>query len=211
MDKIVVIGSGGHAGVVIDILEEMNKYQIVGIITNDIFPNSKFNNYDILGDDSALQSLIMNGINKVAIGIGGFNNNVLRKEIFCKLKEIGFEIVSIIHPKTVIAKSTQIDEGSVIFAGVVINPNVSIGKNVIIATGATIDHETVIKDHVLVSAGVTVGANDIIQEGALLALGSNIISDITVGRNVLIGAGAVVVKDCLEPGTYLGIPARKVK
>ena len=211
MDKIIVIGSGGHAGIVIDILEEINKYQIVGIITNDIFPDRRFANYTVLGNDSVLQELKENGINKVAIGIGGFKNNVLRKKIFNKLKAIGFEIVTAIHPKTVVARTAKIGEGSVIFAGVIINPNVIIENNVIVATGSTIDHETVIKNHVLISAGVTVGANDIIEEGVLIALGAKIVSGIRITKDVLIGAGAVVVKDCLKKGMYLGIPARKIK
>ena len=208
-EKIILLGSGGHAGIVLDIIEEMDVYNIVGVVTKEEIPAGKFNGYKILGDDNVLTELLKDGITKAVIGVGGFKDNVSRKKIFTKLKEMSFEIVPAIHPKAIISRSVTINEGMVAFAGVVINPNVRIGNNVIIATGATIDHETELNDHVLVSAGVTVGANSYIREGALLALGSKIISGVTVGRNVLIGAGAVVVKDCIEPGTYLGTPAKK--
>lgn len=207
--EIIILGSGGHAKIVIDILGKLDTYEIVGVVTKGT--DCEFCGYPILGDDAVLPKLYKKGIRNCSMGIGGFTNNSLRKKIFLKGKKMGFNFISAIDPTAIISKTASIGEGVVIFAGVVINPEVLIGNNVIVATGSTIDHESRIEDHVLVSAGVTVGANDLIKEGALLALGSNVISGVTVGENVLVGAGAVVVKDCLEPGTYLGVPARRVK
>ena len=210
MEKLAIVGAGGHAKVVLDILKEMNNYEIVGVTTNEISDKKDFCGYPILGDESILSDLIVNGVTHVAIGVGGFRNNYSRQHVYAKVKAIGFQIVSAVHPSAVISKTVVLGEGNVIFLGVCINTDAHIGNNVIIATGSTIDHETTIEDHVLVSAGVTVGANVLIQEGALLALGSKVVSRVKVGRNVLIGAGAVVVKDCLEEGTYLGIPATRI-
>lgn len=210
-ERIILLGSGGHAMVVLDILEEMRKFDIIGVVTKNTLDNKTFMNYKILGNDDILSELYQQGIKKIAIGIGGFKNNSLRKNIFIKIKKIGFHAVTVIHPKAIISKTVKIGEGSVIFPGVIINSFAKIGDNVIIATGSTVDHNTIIGNHVLVSAGVTVGANNIINEGALLALGSKVISSVTIGSDVLIGAGAVVVKDCLAPGIYLGIPAKVIK
>lgn len=210
-DKIIVIGSGGHARIIIDIIEEVGKYEIDGIVTNDIFPNNMFDGYEILGNDEILDDLYKKGYYELAMGIGGFRDNKLRSAIFNKCKKIGFEFVTLIHPAAVISRTAKLGEGCVLFAGVIINPNTIINDNVVLATSATVDHDTVIKSHVLVSAGVTVGANDVIEEGVLLALGSKVISGVRIGKNILVGAGAVVVKDLEEPGIYLGIPAQKVR
>lgn len=207
---VVLIGSGGHAKIIIDLVELANLYSIVGVTTID--PEIEtFNNYPVLGGDDVLPSLWGDGIRHAVIGIGGFTNNKLRKSIFEKLKSMGFEIVVTIHPSAVIARDVLIGEGSVLFAGVVLNPGVSIGKNVIIATGSTVDHETLIADHVLVSAGVSIGADVRIEEEALLAIGSTVVSGKKIGRNSLVAAGAVVVRDVEDGIAVAGVPAIQKK
>ena len=37
------------------------------------------------------------------------------------------------------------------------------------------------------------------------------IDKISVCDNVIIGAGAVVIEDIMEAGTYVGIPAKRIK
>lgn len=207
-EKVVLLGSGGHAKVVLDILEEMDNYEIIGVTTHEKGNKDNFRGYPILGNDEVLQDLINQGLRHVAIGVGGFIDNALRRKIFSKVKMLGFMVVSPIHPSAVISKSVLLGEGNVIFPGVVINTDVHIENNVIIATGATIDHESIIEDHVLISAGVAVGANCLIQEGALLALGSKIISGLKVGQNAFVAAGAVVVKDMDDNAKVFGVPAR---
>ena len=208
---VLIMGSGGHATVVIDILEEMGIYNIVGIVANGMKVGSLFQGYPIIGDEDILQIYFNKGITNMAMGIGGFKNNNLRKEFFFKFKEIGFKLVNAIHPSAIISKKVVLGEGVVVFQGVLINTSVNIGDNVIVATGASIDHETSVGSHTLVSAGVTVGANDSIGEGVLLALGSKVVSALKIENNILVGAGAVVVKDCLEQGMYLGVPAKLIK
>ena len=192
-EKIVLLGSGGHAKIVADIIEEAAKYDIVGVVTEHGV--DRFLGYPVLGNDDVLPRLFQEGLRKAAMGVGGFRENTLRKNVYIKTKSMGFCFPPMIHPSAVISKTAVIGEGAVIFAGVVVNPCVIVGENVIIATGSTIDHDTTIEDHVLVSAGVTVGANDVIRAGALLALGSKIVSGLTVGKDVLVGAGAVVTRD----------------
>jgi UDP-perosamine 4-acetyltransferase len=207
-EKVVLIGNGGHAKVVIDILEEMNIYEIIGV-TTDRKDSDRFCGYPILGNDEVLLNLINNGVTHAAMGIGGFKDNNLRRKVYAKVKAYGFKFVSPIHPSAMISKSALIGEGTVIFRGVAINNDVRIGDNAFIATGSTIDHETIIEDHVLISAGVTIGAYTTIQEGALCALGAKIISGIKVGKNALIAAGAVVVNDIDDNAKVFGIPAKE--
>jgi sugar O-acyltransferase (sialic acid O-acetyltransferase NeuD family) len=206
-EPVILIGSGGHALIVADIIEQMDCFEIIGIISSS---NEKhpFLNYPILGNDDCLEIYFNKGIKKAALGIGGYTSNELRASVFHKLKGMGFSIATAIHPKSTIAKGVAIGEGSCIFAGVVLNPAVSIGKNSIIATSSSIDHETKIGNHVLVSAGATIGANVIIDDGVLCALGTKIISGIHISKNSLIAAGAVVVNHLPENSKVFGVPAK---
>ena len=205
---LVVIGSSGHAKIVIDILEQMKSYEIVGITTKSPEVGNSLMGYPFLGTDDLLPSLLSKGIQHAAIGVGGFIENQSRKIIWDKLKAMGFKLVTAIHPSAIISPHARIGNGCVIFAGVTINPDVSIGNNVVIATNSSVDHETIIEDHALISAGVTVGGNNTICEGALLAIGSVIVSGKRVGKYSLVAAGAVVVDDVPDGIAVAGIPAR---
>ena len=207
-EKIVLIGDGGHARLVLDILDRIDLYKVVGVTTDKITFKDNFCGYPILGNDNVLSGLISKGIRKAVLGLGGFRDNKLRRSVYKRVKDIGFEIISVVHPSAVISKSVILGEANVIFPGVIINNDVCIGDNVILATGSTIDHETVIGDHVLVSAGVTVGACVKIAEGALLALGSKVTSGIKIGKDSLVAAGAVVVEDVEDGSRVFGVPAR---
>lgn len=207
-EKVIVIGDGGHAKIVIDILGYYEKYEIIGVTSKE--PKSeKFYGHPIIGTDEVLEGFFKKGVTNVAIGIGGFTNNELRKQLFIKVKKIGFNVISAIHPNAIISKKATLGEGTTIFAGVVINPDVIIGDNCVIATSSSIDHETIVEDHCLISAGVTLGANCLIKEGTLCALGAKIISGVKVGENALIAAGAVVVKDIVRNSKVFGVPAKE--
>lgn len=206
MKEVIVIGSGGHAKVVIDILSLIPNIQILGVTSNVLKSGDYFLNYPVLGDDDSIKYLSKE-INLV-MGLGGFRDNNLRLKVFNLLKGYGFQFTNAIHPSAYISKTAKLGEGVVIFPGVIINTEAEIGDNTIIATGATIDHETKVGNHVLVSAGVTIGAYCEIEENVLLALGSKVVSGIKVKKNSLIAAGAVVVKDINENEQVYGIPAK---
>jgi sugar O-acyltransferase (sialic acid O-acetyltransferase NeuD family) len=206
-EKLVLLGSGGHAKCVLDILEEMDSYEIIGVTTQDE-TRKDFCGYPILGNNETLQDLYMEGIRYIALGVGGYTDNNQRKALYTKLKQLGFTVVSAIHPSAMISKTVSLGEGNIIFSGVIMIPDVQVGNNVVIASGSNIGHEVIIEDHVLISTGVTTGANIKIQEGALISMGATIVSGVTVGKNAFVAAGAVVVKDIEENTKVFGIPAR---
>jgi len=207
-EKIIIIGAGGHAKIVIEIIKSIGEFDIVGLIANEDEKENEVMGCQVYKGDDYLDSFYIDGIKCAAIGIGGYRDNRLRKKIYKKVQKIGYIIPPQIHPSAIISSTANISNGSVVFAGVIINPEVKIGENTIIATGSTIDHETVVKDHVLISAGVTVGASVKIEKGVLLALGSKVISGITIGEYALIAAGAVVVDDISANEVVFGIPAK---
>ncbi|MCF6365365.1 MAG: NeuD/PglB/VioB family sugar acetyltransferase [Bacteroidales bacterium] len=206
--KVIIVGDGGHAKILIDILLETKQYKILGV-TSKQNNKKEFCGLPVLGDDSVLYSYYEKGMKNIALGIGGFKDNKLRTAIFNKFHSKGFNIINAIHPKAVIAKSVLLNKGITVFAGAILNSEVKIGNNVIIATGATIDHESSIGDNCLISAGVTIGANVKVGKGTLCALGSKLISGINIGHMVLVAAGAVVVNDINANTSVFGIPAKE--
>lgn len=203
---VIVLGAGGHAKILIDIIQVSSQYYVEAIIGNIDEEIDTLMGYSVLKGDHHLTQFFEKGIRNVAIGIGGYTNNEKRKEIYLRLKSEGFDIVNLIHPSAIISSSVSLGDGVVIFAGVILNAEVEVGNNVIIATGSTIDHESKIESHVLVSAGVTIGAGNLVGEGALLALGSKVISRVNIGSGALIAAGSVVVCDVASNSKIYGVP-----
>jgi UDP-perosamine 4-acetyltransferase len=209
MKKAIIIGDGGHAKVIIDIIHEIGNIEIIGITSNMNYElNHRFCGYRILGKDDIFKNIDKNIY--AVMGIGGYRDNTLRKRVFEYVKGLNITFLNIIHPSAVVSKSVKMGEGVVVFPGVVLNTEVIVGDDTIIATGATVDHESFIGNHVLISAGVTIGANCEISNSTLVALGAKVISGLRIGENSLIAAGAVVVKDIQNNSKVFGIPAKPV-
>ena len=141
----------------------------------------------------------------VAIG-----NNAVRERVQEKLIEQGLNVVSLIHPSAVIGTDVEIVIGSVVMAGVVINSSTRIGKGCIINTGSSLDHDNVIEDYVHISPGIRTAGSVGIGKSTWLGIGSVVSNNVKICSGCNVGAGAVVVKDITEPGTYVGVPARRV-
>jgi UDP-perosamine 4-acetyltransferase len=207
-EKVIVIGCGNQAEVVIDIISSQNNYEIIGVTSQDI-EMREFCGYPVLGNDSELLNMNKDTSFKLAMGIGGYSSNNKRKEVFDKLKSQGFDFINVIHPFTSISKTASLGEGITIYAGTVINTKAKIENNVILALNSSIGHHTHIESHTLISASASVGANAIIGEESLVAMGGRIISGVQIGRNVIVGAGAVVVKSIEPNRKVFGIPAKE--
>ena len=209
MIKLVIIGGGGHAKVVIDILQSYPSLELVGITDqNTERRDQKISGVPIIGDDSILPELIENGVSHAFIAIG---DNSLRKKLFEKTAELGFQFANAIHPKAIISSSVKLGQGIAIMGGVVINAESIIGDNVVIDTSASIDHECQIANHAYVAPGVTLSGNVTVGEGAFIGAGATVIQGVRIGENAIVGAGAVVLHD-ISPATIVaGVPAKIIK
>ena len=76
------------------------------------------------------------------------------------------------HPSAIIASDVQIGEGTVIMAGVIIQPSCKIGKHVILNTSCTVDHDCIIEDFAHIAPGVHLCGGVHVGEGALMGVGS---------------------------------------
>ena len=207
---MIVIGGGGHAKVIISLLQRLNKYRIVGY--TDINDKGAILGIPYLGDDSILQKLKKeNKINFVALGIGYVESTLKRDETIKRILKLGFVFPSIVSKDSVVANDVIIDEGTVVMNGAVINSGTRIGSFSIINTKASVDHDCKIGDSVHVSPGATICGNVTVGNQSNIGAGAVIIQNKFIASQCIIGAGSVVIENCVECGTYIGVPARKKK
>ncbi|MBP2636933.1 MAG: hypothetical protein H6Q72_2840 [Firmicutes bacterium] len=202
----IVVGGGGHAKVLIDILQ-LTTEQLLG------FTDIRSDNKMVLGvlrmgDDTIISSYSPNEIQLVN-GIGSVGCADLRRQLFEKFKQRGFAFKTLQHPRAIISREIVLGEGAQIMAGAVIQPGCIIGSNTIINTRAAIDHDCSLENHVHIAPGAVLSGGVHIGEGAHIGAGATIIQGVNVGRNSIVGAGAVVTRDVPSGVTVVGIPAKE--
>lgn len=209
MKKVVIIGGGGHARNLIDILSKTSGLQLVGItdIRKDMEETFE-GDIPVLGTDLILPELIKKGVHYTIIGVGSVGNPQKRIELFKHAQSIGFKFINAIHSWTWISSKVTLGVGNAIMPGVVINPNVIIGNNTIINTGVIIEHDCRIEDNIHIGPGAKIGGGVMIRKDTHVGIGSTIIQGINIGENVIIGAGSVVIKDVPDNITVVGVPAK---
>nr|WP_121270565.1 acetyltransferase [Pedobacter schmidteae] len=195
-----IIGAGGHAKVVLDILLESNQH-ISGIWDEN--SNLKFLlGYTIYGDFKAFKQL---SSEQFVIAIG---NNFIRKQM---ASQLGSNKARVIHPRSVISKFAKIGIGTVVMANVTVNADTLIGDYVILNTNASVDHECKLADFVHISPHVALGGNVSIGEGTHIGIGSSVIQGINIGKWATVGAGAVIIRDIPDYAVVVGNPGRIIK
>lgn len=135
-----------------------------------------------------------------------------RKNIINKIESLwGVRFATLVDPSVLCPKGIKIGEGSIICAKTVMTVDVWIGNHVIINLDCTVGHNTRINDFVTIYPGVNISGDVFIGEVAELGTGAQVIQGKKICAGSIVGAGAVVVKDIVERGTYVGVPAKKLK
>ena len=198
--SLYLIGAGGHAKVVLSTLRAANR-EPDGLLDDDVSLIGK----EILGVSILGAPKDFSGRGHEAIvAIGG---NKLRNEI---AENYSFNWATAVHPRAWVDTSVTLGEGTVIFAGAIVQPGSVIGRHVILNTSSSVDHDCVIGDFCHIAPGTHLAGTVRADEGAFVGIGSCIIPNRSIGAWSIVGAGSVVIRD-VEPGmTVLGCPARSL-
>lgn len=207
-EKIIMFGGGGHARVLIEILRLNEEYEVVGILDPILEAGIDILGIPVLGTDDMIAKLRRKGIQHACIGVGTVRTNTIRRTLYEKAREAGFNLPTVVHPRAIVSESAQLSEGVQVMAGAVIQRGVLIGENTIVNTGAIIDHDCNIGKHVHICPGVIISGGCMIGDDVFIGAGATIIHAITIGKASTIGAGSVVIKNISPGETVKGISAR---
>lgn len=193
-DKIYIYGACGHGLVVADIAKSCGYEDVIFIDDGD--------NEFLSFEDIKLNTNI-----PIVFGIG---DNKIRKKLFDKVLSSGFNIVSLIHPSSVISSSVTMGIGTVVMPNVVVNAKANIGDGVILNTACVIEHENTIEDFVHISPNVALGGDVRVGECTHIGIGSNVIQGVKIGKNSIVGGGSVVIENIEDNKKVVGVPAREI-
>lgn len=210
LKKVVVIGGGGYAKVVISIIKELDCYEIYGYTDNA--DNGSILGVRYLGDDRILKEVYSrDNVEKAVLGVGQLQDSTLRRSIVCRLKKIGFFFPAIVSKTAILSDGVKLGEGTIVRDNATISASSTVGSYSIIGTSANINHDSTIGSYSNIAIGSNIGAEVNIGDDVLVGMGTVVMNKINVIDKCLIGAGSLVLKNCEVPGVYYGSPAKKIK
>lgn len=188
---MIILGAGGHAGVVIDALRS------IGIIPIGAL-DSKFgevNGVPVLGDDDYLTSPeeLANGLGNVATRLDSGLGR--RAELYNKFRKNGHKFPPVIHADAVKSKTAGLGMGVQILAGAVVQTNAFVGANTIINNRAVVEHDCFVGDHCHIAPGAVLCGRVQVGDGTHVGAGAVVLQGIKIGKGAIIAAGAVVIRD----------------
>ncbi len=207
--KIVVVGGGEFAHLIIDIIKKLNQYEILGY--TDIVDKGTVLGVEYLGTDEVLKDIINRYENcNAVVAVGLIKISYIRNKVYEKLKKLGFVLPCIISKTAVIQEDVTIGDGTCVLNNALINAGTKIGECCIVGPGAIVEHHCNVGDFVTLATGSIFAAGSTIGNNSILSIGAIVVSHKNICSNCFIGAGSVAINGISVEGTYYGVPARKI-
>ena len=188
--NLVLIGGGGHCVSVIDIIDNGNEFNILGILDANITEDNILG-YKILGGDDLIPELV-NENTYFLITVGQIKSYSIRKKISKILIANNAKLATAISSLAYVSKHASIEEGTVIMNHAVVNARSKIGKNCIINTMSNIEHGVLIGDYCHISTCAVVNGESVIGKGTFIGSNATISNNISIKENSIIGAGKFI-------------------
>lgn len=198
-----MIGSGGHASVLMDLLH-LNGCNVIAYIspckniTNQMFESIRHlsNDEDILQFNPD-EVLLVNGL-------GSLPKQNNRAKLATFFTELDFNFTTVISPHAIVSSSVYLAQGVQVMSGAIIQAGVYVGENTIINTGAIIEHDCYVGANNHIAPRATLCGNVKTQDNVHVGVHACVIQGINVGGNVIVGAGASVVKNVDDNSIVFG-------
>jgi acetyltransferase EpsM len=199
-----VLGSGGHARVVIDTAQQAGMFEVRGVFDDGVTAGvTSVDGLPVLGTITP-EALTAHGVDRAVIAIGDARE---RARIAARLDGI-VTWATVVHPRAYVAPGACIDAGTVVFAMAVVQPGTRVGVHAVLNTACSVDHDNAIDDFVQIGPGAHLGGAVEVSKGAFVGTGASVRPGAKIGAWTTVGAGAAVIHDLPAGVTAIGVPAR---
>ena len=206
--RVLVIGGSEQGRQTIDVLEQGERYQVVGVLDAGLPTDADVAGYPVLGGDGEL------GPAAAATGADGFvvaiGDNFTRGRILARERAAcpKVEPIVAVHPSAVIARSATIGVGSIVLSGAIVSNDCRLGAGALLGTKSSLDHDNDVGACCSLAPNATTGGAVRIGAYAALGLGANVVHGVSIGEHTVVGAGSLVLTDLPDHVVAFGVPAR---
>lgn len=211
MPDVLILGSGGHARVVLDAIRAAGVVNPVGFLDDRRQADSSVDGLPVLGPISGFGEISAQwNVGRAVVAIG---DNFVRRSVVERIDALksGVDWICVLHPAAAVSPNASIGPGTVVFAGSIINTGSAIGAHCIVNTRGSIDHDNRTGDFTSFGPGVVTGGNVKIGRGSHIGIGSVLKHGVSVGSDAVVGAGSIVLTDIADLCIAYGAPARIVR
>lgn len=206
LNKLVLVGAGGHAKSCLDVINNATKsYTIEGYLDSQPRQDEFWKPFKYLGNDYTI-SKHTDLVYLVTVGM--IKNLNLREVIYNRLKQASKQLVKVYASSAIISSDSVIDEGTICMHQAIVSAGAKIGVNCIINNKSLIEHDSVIGDHCHISTGAIVNADCSIGNNTFISSNATINRGVKIGSHCIVGSGAVLTKDISDNSLVYGVPAR---
>jgi len=191
-EPLVLIGCGGHARALIDVVESSNAWHVLGLVGLPHQVGIDVLGYPVLGSDHDLPLLRQQCANAL-LAVGQIGLSRKRQDLAAELGHLKFQFPTVISRHAYVSRHAEVGIGTSVGHGVILNSGACVGDFCIINTNALIEHDSVISDYchistgALVNGGVKIGSASFIGSGAVLREGIDLPAHtvISAGKRVM--------------------------
>ncbi len=210
--SLVGLGAGGHARVVLEILQVAPVAPILGLLDPDPDLHGRLlQGVPVLGGDALLVDLRSRGVTHFFLGAGAAGSLAVRERTHQAALAAGLLPVDALHPRAWISPSAAWATGLTAMAQAVVHPGARLGTQVVVNTGAIVEHDCRVGDLAYLAPAACLLGGCEVGAGAFLGAGCIIKQGLRIGEHAVIGAGAVVLEDVPPFTTVVGNPARTLR
>ncbi|WP_275658758.1 acetyltransferase [Vibrio brasiliensis] len=193
---IILIGGGGHASVLADILFSQGREIRAIISPNNLAERKVFSSITHLKNDDDILSFPRESVLLVN-GIGMMPNCALRQNLTSFYLDLGYSFETVIASTAIVSPYAKISSGAQVFPNAVVNTGASIGEHSIINTGAVIEHDSVVESFCHVAPKAIICGQALCSSGSFIGAGATVIQNVRLGKNIVVGAGETIRRDRL--------------
>lgn len=209
MKDLIILGAGGAAAMMIDLINDINEvneeWRILGFLDdNPKLLNATLSGYNVLGTiDDAYKFPDAYFTSSIAHP----NNRMVRRKVYERVKAQGGKFATLISPFAMVSKQAVIGEGCYISPMTRVCALAELKEDVYLASMCIVGHETIVGDHTTFAGNVKAAGSVTIGTDCYISTNVAIAHEVSIGDNTLVAIGSAVANNLKGGDMYIGVPA----